>query len=161
MVELISTRYVRKARKNHKCNYCSKTIEVGESYKDGLCKDGIDIYHWKSCPKCGFFAHELWDYIDPDWGLDGDGLVDGMDNFLREFICPNCENWSKDYQECDEDNNSYECKDKIYNILKIKKLEWNKNKGFWNQGSYILVDRDEPIDEYSYNLEVKEAYKKK
>ena len=98
MVELISTRHVKKARKNHKCSYCSRIISKDEPYRDDLCKDGIDIYHWKSCPKCAFFAHELWDYIDPDWGLDGDGLNDGMTSFLQEFICPNCENWNKDYQ---------------------------------------------------------------
>ena len=161
MVNLIDTRYIKKARKEHKCNYCSKLIKIGESYQNDLCKDGIDIYHWKSCPKCAFFAHELWEYIDPDWGLDGDGLNDGMTSFLQEFICPNCENWSKDYHECDEDYSSFECEDKIYELLKVKKLVWDKNKGFWNQGSYILVDRNEPVDEYSYTLEAMEVYKKK
>lgn len=161
MVELISTRYIKKARKNHKCSYCSRIISKDEPYRDDLCKDGIDIYHWKSCPKCGFFANELWEYIDPDWGLDGDGLNAGMNNFLREFICPNCQNLNKDYQECDEDYSAFECADKIYKLLKVKKLVWDKNKSKSWGGGYILIDREESIDEYSYNSFVKEIYKKK
>lgn len=48
--------YVKKARKEHKCSLCGRTIAVGESYRKGILNFHPDIYR---CIKCGLKPYEV------------------------------------------------------------------------------------------------------
>jgi hypothetical protein len=57
MPELIREE-IRKANKNHTCDYCLGTIKKGELYRvDTLKLD--DVYRWKSHRECEFIADEF------------------------------------------------------------------------------------------------------
>lgn len=122
MSEKISSEY-RKARKRHRCDYCHGIIEPGEKYHHYVGKFDGNLYAWKSHEKCEFMAQELWDYIDPDDGMDADQFMEGCSAFCRVFICPDCGKWDTD--ECGE---SY-CIDKMYDLLQTKELYYaGRNK---------------------------------
>jgi len=47
-----------KARKEHKCDWCGETINVGEQYNRAFCKDDY-VYVWKNHIHCEKIAQEL------------------------------------------------------------------------------------------------------
>ena len=96
MTEEISTTW-RTARKAHTCNYCRRTIQPGERYEHYVGKYDGELYTWRAHEKCVFIAHEIWDYVDPDEGMNDDDFYE---------------------DECDE---SY-CMDKLYDFLKKYEL---------------------------------------
>jgi hypothetical protein len=68
-----------KAKKEHRCDYCNGTIQVGEVYNYSAHTDGM-FYAWKSHLDCQSIAHELnmWEWVDE--GLDSDSFQE----FIRE-----------------------------------------------------------------------------
>ena len=89
MLEIISTTW-RTARKEHRCNYCGGIIRPGERYEYSVNKFDGDIYEWKSHEKCTFIAGEIWDYADPDDGMDSDCFHEACSDVCRTFVCPDC-----------------------------------------------------------------------
>lgn len=70
MPELIcSTK--RKARKEHKCNYCRLVIEKGDEYNDCVLKEDGEIYKWKSHRLCD----SIVDYFRHNGYMDNDELT--------------------------------------------------------------------------------------
>ena len=58
MVEVIRTKAIKKARKEHKCSYCGRNIKIGDSYRRSLLK--IDEpYTWNECKYCEVVAGEI------------------------------------------------------------------------------------------------------
>ena len=51
-----------KARKEHRCEVCSRTIKPGETYSRGAGMDGSTAWSWIECAHCEQFAH----YDDED-----------------------------------------------------------------------------------------------
>lgn len=73
----------RKARKEHRCDFCLRVIGVGEQYEHQTNVDGGVIYYWKSHLGC----LELYDELDMgsnDWG-DGISSDDFMER-VAEFL---------------------------------------------------------------------------
>lgn len=137
MPELIAAKY-RKARKGHKCNYCCGNIEPGEKYRYYFLKDG-DTYSWYSHLHCDFIVNQLYEYIDPLYeGIDDNTFDAGLDNFIKEFICPDCYNYDLELEECGSQVFSPEnCLTKVTNYLREHELiEERKDiaqpKSIWN-----------------------------
>ena len=124
MVELIN-QTIRKARKEHVCDYCLGSINKGEEYIRQCCKNEYSgIYTFKAHTKCQELVDYLLEenYVEPDY-LDADEFYTGIKEFLRDWICPKCENWNEELRECEPEIDSIECIDKIlefsekYNII--------------------------------------------
>lgn len=63
MVKILSE-YKRKARKQHNCNGCECTIEIGWDYYIQNNTDGDTIWTFKMCEKCDYVLNEIID--DPE-----------------------------------------------------------------------------------------------
>lgn len=60
---------IRKARKNHKCNFCGCVIEKGTEYHaTGIVGDG-HVYTWKSHFRCDELCNKLKMYDHCDEGV--------------------------------------------------------------------------------------------
>lgn len=72
------------ARKEHRCDFCGDIISVGEKYnRQTNIYDG-SIYDWVSHCECSQLASELDMYDDCDEGLDGDGFVDSLNQYVYD-----------------------------------------------------------------------------
>ena len=83
MIETIS-RSRPKARKEHRCDYCNGTIQIGETYEwSTLINDDGNIYDWKNHPRCSEIAQQLNMYDYCDEGLTQDAFCELIeDEFL-------------------------------------------------------------------------------
>lgn len=93
----------RKARKPYKCDYCCEVIEKGEVYDDATYVYDNKIYNWRTHQRCSRVASAIWDYVDPDEGMSDQEFMDGCQDICRNFICPDCPEWNKEYDDCDKD----------------------------------------------------------
>lgn len=110
----------RKARKEHRCDWCCEKILKGEVYDwSKHIYDGY-LYEWKTHKKCSYISSELWTYIDPDEGMTGEDFYEGCRNFCETFICPDCHHFDKNDYYCDKDERF--CVDKIYDFLQTHEL---------------------------------------
>lgn len=106
----------RKARKEHRCDYCSEIISKGEVYDWSKHVFDGELYEWKCHKKCSFIARELWEYINPDEGMTEDDFYYGCQEFCRAFVCPDCPCYDRADRECKEDKAF--CTEKIYQFLR-------------------------------------------
>ncbi len=119
----------RKARKEHRCDYCGGIIKKGEAYDwSKNIYDGI-LYEWKSHEKCSFLCEQLWDYANPDEGMDEELFQDSLHSFCQAFVCPDCENWDRKRQCCDDDLEY--CIDKAYDLLQTHTLCRTERTAWW------------------------------
>lgn len=117
----------RTARKPHTCSYCGGVIEKGETYDWAKLAHEGEIYEWKNHKKCGFIASELWSYIDPDDGMTDEDFRDGCLEFCQTFICPDCKQYDKEFEDCSK--GELYCIDKIYDFLQTNELYKDYHKG--------------------------------
>ena len=110
----------RKARKEHRCDYCGEIIKKGEAYDWSKNIYEGTLYEWKGHKQCSFLCSQLWDYADPDEGMDEELFQDSLHDFCRAFVCPDCEKWDREYQCCDDDLEY--CIDKAYELLQTHTL---------------------------------------
>ena len=131
----------RTARKEHRCNFCGCIIRPGERYKLSVLFDG-EIYEWKSHAKCDYVSGEIWDYADPDEGMDSDCFYEACSDVCRTFVCPDCGKWDTDC--CDE---SF-CLDKLYDLLQTKELYRDHRDGYgysyWKLRDRTMVNPEPP-----------------
>lgn len=113
-------RKMRKARRKHTCDYCGAIIEVGEQYDWSKHVYDGELYEWHSHERCSMIAREIWDYVDPDEGMTGDDFCEGCEDVCREFICPDCPNWDKDNEECE--NCKFFCTDRLAEFFEKNEL---------------------------------------
>lgn len=69
-------KYIKKARKEHKCSKCGNTIKVGEPYKKGVINFHPDIIR---CVECGLKSYEVT-----------------TSEYCKEVGCI-CEEWAENY----------------------------------------------------------------
>lgn len=93
----------RKAMKEHRCDLCGDWIRKGELYHwQKSIYDGT-IYEWHEHMNCSEVCGAIWDYVDPDEGMDEDQFQDGCQEISQIFICPDCPKYNKEYEECEDD----------------------------------------------------------
>lgn len=126
----------RVARKQHYCSYCNGIIEKGESYEWAKLIYEGQLYEWKNHKKCGFIAHELWDYIEPDEGMTEEDFNEGCAEFCSTFICPGCEAATHD---------CYYCLDKIYDFLQTHDFRRVKSENGWTN-AWKCYPKEEAVD---------------
>ena len=67
-----------KAKKEHRCDYCSRKIQKLEIYeKSAIVNDG-DLYTWKSHKSCSFLAKTLRMFEDANEGVSQDDFVENI-----------------------------------------------------------------------------------
>lgn len=113
------------AKKRHTCDWCNRAIEKGETYHYEVFKYDGEFCEWHSHLACSRVVSAIWDYVDPDEGMDSDQFDEGCADVCREFICPDCEHFSKEYGECEKDE-SY-CIDRMDEFFKTQELYATKD----------------------------------
>lgn len=48
-------------------------------------------------------ASAIWDYCEPDEGMSDQDFMDGCQEVCQRFICPDCQRWNGEYDDCDDD----------------------------------------------------------
>ena len=72
------------ARKEHRCEFCGEVIHVGEKYyRQTNVYDGC-IYDWVCHCDCLQLACELDMFDDCDEGLDGDGFINSLNQYVHD-----------------------------------------------------------------------------
>ena len=89
-METLST-VKRKARKQHKCDFCGLPIQIGETYELQINSSEGTLYSWKSHLSCNEIAVKLDMYDSCDDGLDCEGFKENIrtgyqDIMLSKFI---------------------------------------------------------------------------
>ena len=129
MVEIISDG-VKKARKDHKCDYCGEVIPKGTKYYwQKNIYDGT-FYEWHEHEKCREVASAIWNYADPDEGMDEELFKNTLSEVCQCFICPYCEKWERDFGCVDEENY---CIDKAYEFFKTHELYKDKKRSIYER----------------------------
>lgn len=83
MTRMITSPHRVKARKNHRCCWCSKAIVQGEYYTDATYVFD-DIYNWRECDRCAPYVGPMMRWIDDNYGrLSHEGY--GPDD-MREYM---------------------------------------------------------------------------
>ena len=108
------------ARKQHTCDWCNGTIEKGETYHYQAFKFDGEFCEWHSHLACSRVASAIWDYVDPDDGMDENQFDEGCADVCQEFICHDCEHYSKEFEECEKDE-PY-CIDRMDEFFKTHEL---------------------------------------
>lgn len=115
MYEHIETKDV-KARKSYKCDWCGEEIKKGELHEYQTFVYDDELCHWRAHLACSRIASAIWDYADPYDGMGSDTFDANCAEVCREFICPDCPEWDKEYSECNKDD-SY-CLDRMDEFFK-------------------------------------------
>lgn len=123
------TQKTRIARKEHTCGYCNQKIAKGEEYEYTKYKYDGSLYEWKNHLACGRIAAAIWDYVEPDDGMDDQQFQDGCCDVCHDFICPDCPDWDKEYGECGKDE-SY-CIDRMDAFFKTHELYKAERKSYY------------------------------
>ena len=89
MINLIAEKIIR-AYKKHRCSLCGKNIEKGTRYvwQKNIC-DG-EFYEFRNHIACNNICNAIWDYADPEEGMDEDLFWDSCQEICQVFVCPDC-----------------------------------------------------------------------
>lgn len=137
MTEQICTE-MRAARKEHICDYCRMPINRGERYERYTGKYDGEIYVWKSHEACAFLAQEVWEYADPDEGMSSDDFYEACCDVCRVFVCPDCEKWDKDNEECGGSGGF--CIDKMVALFQTREL-YREKRDIYGYSHWKLKER--------------------
>ena len=119
----------RKARKQYRCDYCGEIIEKGDVYSCYKGKYDGELYTWRSHLGCQRVADAIWDYADPDEGMDADLFMDTCHEVCQRFICPDCPKWNKECEDC-EDDEPY-CIGRMDDFFKTHELYRESRKSYY------------------------------
>lgn len=107
------------ARKEHRCNFCGGVISVGEKYNRQTNVYDGRVYDWVSHCECSELACELDMFDDCDEGLDDDGFIDSLNQYVYDnHYDDKIDDIAKDWQLP-----RYELVKKVSNELKKGKEE--------------------------------------
>lgn len=59
-------------------------------------------------------------WADTDEGLGSDGFYEYGGEVCRQFVCPDCPKWNKEYEDCDDDDSL--CIDRMDEFFKTHEL---------------------------------------
>lgn len=116
------------ARKPHRCGWCHGVIQKGEKYDWSKYIFDGDFHEWRSHLSCMRVAMAIWDYVDPDEGMSDDEFMYGCQDVCGTFVCPDCEDFDKEYGDCKLDE-TY-CIDKLDAFLQTHELYRDGRYGF-------------------------------
>ena len=75
-----------KSRKEHRCDFCSEKIIVGQKYtKSSYANDG-SVYHWKVHNYCDKLSHTLKMYEDFNEGVTMDDFMENVSEAHQEIL---------------------------------------------------------------------------
>lgn len=102
---------IRKANKEHKCDFCDSIIKIGEKYDWQKCKFNGILYEWKAHTSCCQLASKLKMYDWMDEGLTGEDF--------KEIIKETYFNWTPQTNEKETPNfaEMLEIVKQNYNVL--------------------------------------------
>ena len=125
----------RDARKAHRCSLCGGTIQPGETYVFCVNKYDGEIGSFKEHAKCNEIANEIADFVDADDGITEEEFMDGVNDILHDFICPDCEYFdSIEDPWCEECKEVHKCNtiDMVYDFLQKYELyrAYHENRYF-------------------------------
>ena len=90
-----------KARKEHFCNLCGCKILKGETYERQTNKFDGRLYAWRTHLHCQDLCSKIWNFVDPDEGMNGDEFIDNIRELMDTFYCPyHCDKYEKDTGDC-------------------------------------------------------------
>ncbi len=119
------------ARKEHCCDWCGEKIKAGEKYHyETFIFDG-EFWDWHSHLACSRVVSAIWDYVDPDEGMDSDEFLEGCGDVCRAFICPDCPNWNKEFEDCDKEE--YYCIDRMDEFFETHELYPVRKPGWYRE----------------------------
>ena len=122
---------IRKARKQHRCNWCGNPINKGEKYRYWVNVDGGAMMPGKAHIKCDQIFDAFYKKYHPDWEECTTEFFEeeAIEN-LCQHVCPSCPLWTKTenyHGECGSPNWWRDCIDKLYDALvKEGKIEEKK-----------------------------------
>jgi hypothetical protein len=123
----------RKARRQHRCNWCGGTIERGEVYEHEKHIHDGKISEWKSHRACSHVASAIWEFVDPyDDEMSSGGFKEGCSEVCQTFICPGCPNHNGDSGGCKEGKSF--CIDRMDDFFKtheLYRIKDGRSIGFW------------------------------
>ena len=94
-----------KAKKEHVCELCGRTIEAGERYKYISFKHDDDFFILKRCESCDLIVNR---YLDETG--EGEYYDDDIAFWLQEEFCYNCEHgWHIDHSKDDCNTSTFKC----------------------------------------------------
>ena len=102
MLKLID-RKARRANKEHRCRYCGRLIQKGEKYEWSKNSWDDKLYEFHCHEKCAAIAEAIWDYADPDDGMDDDLFQHTCQEVCQTFVCPDCPKYDTDIEDCCDD----------------------------------------------------------
>lgn len=116
----------RRAKKQHSCDWCGRSIQKGDVYNyQKYIYDG-SILEWHAHLACSRVVTAIWDYADPDEGMNSDEFYENCSEVCREFICPDCPAWDKKDADCVQDRSF--CVDKMDEFFMDHELyRWKRN----------------------------------
>lgn len=111
----------RKARKQHRCNWCGNIIQKGEKYRHSVNVDGGDMWSFKAHLKCDQIFDAFYKKDHPYWDeCNAEYFEESAIEYLCLHVCPSCPLWTKteDYHgECGSPNRWHDCIDKLHESL--------------------------------------------
>lgn len=146
-IECVKKQNIKRARKDHICNYCGETIEAGSPYTREFLVNGGEHYEWLMHNECEKVASEIWEFADPWDGMDHDCYQENVREVFRCFVCHGCEHVEEcelntyDDVPCDIDwFETYKQTLKLNEIFKTKYLTSTRRDEFGNT-YFVLKDR--------------------
>lgn len=107
----ISSKRINRARKEHTCLYCKKTINVGESYTEQCVIHEGQFQSYKLCDRCKFLCEHYF--------TNDDELEEFIDLIVCEGLmpCPKCGSTDLSAYELSADKMSSECEcDRCFHV---------------------------------------------
>ncbi len=92
----LAYREIKKARKNHICDYCKQFIEKGNSY-DRSIHIYDSFYMWKSHISCSKLVVFLNMNYDSDYGITSDDFIEYINNSYSTLF-PNSDKNHTDFK---------------------------------------------------------------
>lgn len=121
---VISSRHIKKSRKEHRCCFCNNMIKIGSPYLDDWVREHKLQVHMKRHEECQKLYDEFKNeipYFRHTW-VTSDAFCNRVLNLYINKTCPMCEN----YKKCNFNNFFFEtgspCSLRWWQINKMVRL---------------------------------------